>query len=192
MLTPMASGPARKATYQDILDAPPNVVAELVGGELSLLPRPQPRHAFAMGRLTAELDGAFGPGPRRGPGGWVFLIEPELHFGDDVVVPDIAGWRRERYPGHATDEAYFVDPPDFLAEVLSPSTVRWDRLQKMQVYRRERVEYVWLVDPAARTIEAFHLDGLTYRLETTVGGEDTVRVAPFDGLELELTRLWQT
>jgi Uma2 family endonuclease len=144
--------PAKKrATYDDVLNAPPTMVAEIIDGVLSTMPRPASSHAQAAMTLGEELGPPFKRG-KGGPGGWVILTEPELHLGvePDVLVPDLAGWRRERMPV-MPEVAFFTLAPDWVCEVLSPSTQRHDRHGKMPVYQRERVAHVWLVDPIART-----------------------------------------
>ena len=128
---------------------------------------------------------------RGGPGGWVILDldEPELHLGPDVLVPDLAGWRRERMPT-VPDVAAFELAPDWLCEVLSPSTVAVDRVRKMPVYAREGVTHVWLVDPLARTLEVFRREGPGDARVNAWADEDRVRAEPFDAIELELGILW--
>ena len=106
------------ATYQDVLDAPEGMVAELVGGTLHLQPRPASRHARASFKLSARLDDPFDRG-EGGPGGWYFAFEPELHLGDDVLVPDLAGWRRERM-AEFPDAPAIELAPDWVCEILSP------------------------------------------------------------------------
>ena len=184
--------PARKrATYEDVLAAPAHKIAEVIDGDLFLHPRPALAHAQAASALGAEIGTPFGRG-KGGPGGWIILDEPELHLGrePDIVVPDLAGWRRERLP-ELPDAAFLTLAPDWLCEVLSPSTQRLDRTRKMRVYLRERVTHLWLVDPAARTLEIYRLDGPTYRLVDTHSDDTNVRAEPFDAIELELVALWQ-
>jgi len=146
--------PKRKATYDDVLAAPEHQVAEILDGELFLSPRPTARHATATSALGGDLSSAFhrpkGDPPR--PGGWWIIDEPELHFGADVVVPDIAGWQRDRMR-RIPDAAWLELAPDWLCETLSPSTARIDRTRKLAIYAREGVRHVWLVDPLARTLE---------------------------------------
>jgi Uma2 family endonuclease len=134
------------------------------------------------------LGGPFDRG-RDGPGGWFVLDEPELHLGEDVLVPDVAGWRRERMP-RVPRTAAFTLAPDWVCEVLSPSTMAWDRAAKLPVYAREGVRHVWLVDPEARTLEVFRLAGELYTLLVTHAGPARVRAEPFDAIELELALLW--
>jgi len=184
------SAPARKrATYEDILALPAHVVGEILGGELFTQARPRARHAAASSTLGEELGPPFRRG-RGGPGGWIFLDEPELHLGDDVIVPDLAGWRRERMPELA-DVAFLELPPDWVCEVLSPRTARVDRVLKRHIYARERVAHYWLLDPDAKTLEVERLDGETYRVVLSASEDDKVRAEPFDAIELDLGLLWR-
>lgn len=180
----------RRATYDDVLAAPKHVVAEIVAGVLHTQPRPAAKHARAASRLGAELDGPFDRG-KGGPGGWVILDEPELHLHGDVLVPDLAGWRRTRMP-ELPDAAAFELAPDWICEVLSPSTAATDRAEKLPIYARERVEYAWLVDPIARTLEACRVENGRWVILGTWRDEALVRAAPFDAFELELASLWAT
>ncbi|NBD07582.1 Uma2 family endonuclease [Corallococcus silvisoli] len=180
----------KPATYADLEALPEHVVGELVAGELYASPRPAMRHAVVSSRLGGELMGPFGRG-RGGPGGWVILDEPELHFGDDVLVPDVAGWRKERMPV-VPDTAATSLAPDWVCEVLSPSTRTLDREAKLPVYAREGVRHVWLMDPRTRTLEVFGLrDGRYTGLLTHVGAAP-IRAEPFDAVELDLAFLWGT
>ncbi len=183
--------PARKrATYEDVLSAPEHMVAEVIDGVLYTQPRPAMPHAQAATTLGEELGPPFKRG-KGGPGGWVILYEPELHLGSepDIVVPDLAGWRRERMP-LLPHEAYVTLAPDWLCEVLSPSTQMKDRTKKLPLYARERVSHVWLVEPIAKTLEVFRLDGATFRLIATYAEDAKVRAEPFDAIELDLSVLW--
>ena len=109
----------RWAPYQDMLDAPVHRVAEIVDETLYTHPRPAPPHALANSSLQGDLSSAF-PFGRGGPGGWWIIFEPELHLGEDIVVPDLAGGRREHMP-ELPDTAYFTLAPDWACEVLSAS-----------------------------------------------------------------------
>src|SRR5436189_566128 len=145
----------RNATYDDLCALPDHMVAEIIDGDLFASPRPASPHALASSMLGAAVIGSFGDEPRWGdlPGGWWILFEPELHFRRDVLVPDRAGWRRERVPT-VPDVAGFELAPDWACEVISPSTGEIDRGRKMRVYARERVGHLWIVDPILRTLEA--------------------------------------
>lgn len=184
----MGDPASRRATYQDLVDVTGPVVAELLNGVLITHPRPASLHARASSRLGAELDGPFDRG-RGGPGGWVLLDEPELHLSADVLVPDLAGWRRTRMP-ELPDAAAFELPPDWVCEVLSPSTEATDRAEKMPIYARESVGHVWLVDPVAKTLEAFQLEAGRWVMLGAWRDDARLRVAPFAELELELEALW--
>ena len=176
------------ATYQDVLDAPANMVAELVHGALHLQPRPSARHGLASSFLGIEIGGPFSRG-RGGPGGWWIIDEPELHLDDNVLVPDLAGWRRERMPEYP-DTAAFDLAPDWVCEVLSRSTRQFDLVEKRALYGKAGVSHLWFVDPVARTLEAFNnVDG-SWTLVSALKDDDKVSVAPFDAIEFELSALW--
>jgi Uma2 family endonuclease len=190
MNDPTLPSAAVPATYQDVLDAPPNMVAEIVDGSLHLHPRPHPRHARASSRLGTALGGAFDSYDGSGPGGWLILDEPELHLGEDVLVPDLAGWRRERMPA-LPETAWFDVAPDWACEVLSPSTRALDLTGKRDAYAREGVAFLWLVDPLARTLEAFALrHDKRWTLLATLKENDVVRVQPFHEAAFPLGGLW--
>ena len=177
-----------RATYQDVLDAPAHRVAEIVDGTLHTHPRPGGPHIVASSRLGVELGGPFDRG-RGGPGGWWIMDEPELHLGEDVLVPDLAGWRRERMPD-MPDTAYFTLAPDWVCEVLSPSTRRLDLQGKRPVYAREEVRHLWLVDPTDRTLEAFELREGEWVLIATATDDDPISIRPFDATTFSLGDLW--
>jgi Uma2 family endonuclease len=178
----------REVLYAELEKLPSNVVGEIVGGELYVSPRPASPHARAASLLGSELTGPFDRG-RGGPGGWVLLDEPELHLGQDVLVPDIAGWRRERMP-EMPQVAAFSLAPDWVCEVLSPSTAALDRARKMTVYAREGVGHLWLVDPVLQTLEVYRREHGGWFVLGTHVGEARVRAEPFEALELELGALW--
>ena len=184
---PQALAP-RQATYQDVLDAPAHLVAEIINGTLHTQPRPAPAHGEASAGLASELLPAFGRG-RGGPGGWRIHFEPELHLGDEILVPDLAGWRRERMP-ELPDAAYFTLVPDWVCEVLSPSTRRVDLQDKRPIYAREDVPHLWLIDPADRTLEAFELRDGEWVLIATAKDDEPVTVRPFDAITFSLGDLW--
>jgi Uma2 family endonuclease len=184
----MAAPKPRRATYQDILDAPEHEVAEIIDGELFLSPRPAPRHSVAASALGEELGPPFKRG-RGGPGGWMILDEPELHLDPDVLVPDLGGWRLERMPAIA-DEPYFTVVPDWVAEVLSPSTERVDRTRKLAIYARAGVRHVWLVHPIHRSLEVLRLHEGSWLLVAVHRDDQRVRAEPFDAIELDLSILW--
>lgn len=184
----MADPARRHASYEDLLRVPDHLVAEIVNGELVTSPRPAAPHARAASTLSGELYGPFDRG-KGGPGGWLILYEPELHLHGNVLVPDLAGWRRERMP-EMPEAAAFELPPDWVCEVLSPSTASLDRADKMPIYLREGVAFVWLVDPALRMLEVFKLEASSYRLLGVWRDAAEVRVEPFDAFALSLSALW--
>lgn len=181
--------PAEKfATYEDLFDLPKNLVGEIVNGRLVTHPRPAPKHARAYSILGGRIIGPYDEGTD-GPGGWWILDEPEIHLDGDILVPDIAGWRRERMP-KLPETAWFDLAPDWLCEILSPSTVRVDRVEKLPIYARWGVQHVWLVDPDLRTLEAYeNVDG-RWLLIATLKDDDAVSLAPFDAISFSLGGLW--
>lgn len=178
----------RAATYEDLVKVPDHLVAEIVEGELYTSPRPASRHARAASLLGSRLIANFDDGDGGGPGGWWILHEPELHLGPDVLVPDIAGWRRERMP-HLLDTAAFELAPDWVCEVISPRTGRLDRMLKLPAYGRAGVAYAWIVDPIQRTIEAFRLVNGHWSI-LGIYGDDVARIEPFEAIEIPLGALW--
>lgn len=180
----------KPATYADLEALPPNQVGEIIAGVLYASPRPATPHGRVASKLHGELYYPFDRGSGGGPGGWLIRFEEELHLGDDVLVPDLVGWRRARVP--RIPDAPFVEiVPDWLCEVLSPSTAVLDRDKKMTVYAREGVRHVWLADPKAHTLEVFRLEGPHYLRLATWTGEATVRAEPFEAVAIELSTLWE-
>ncbi|MDB4955056.1 MAG: hypothetical protein JWO36_2625 [Myxococcales bacterium] len=178
----------RRATYQDVIDSPEHMVAEIIGGELRLSNRPGGPPTAVVSALNDELGPPFKRG-RGGPGGWLILFEPELHFGEEIIVPDLAGWRRERLP-LVPDAAFITVPPDWVCEVLSKSTEKTDRAEKMPLYASVGVSYAWLVHPRLRTLEAFRLHEGKWLALAVYKDTDRARIEPFDAIELDLTMLW--
>jgi Uma2 family endonuclease len=179
----------RPATYEDLLKVPDHLVAEILDGELHVSPRPAPRHADASSGLGGFLRGPFDRG-RGGPGGWRILAEPELHLGRDVLVPDLAGWRRDRLPALPA-EAYFSVSPDWVCEVVSPSTAAIDRVKKLTIYARAQVRHAWMIDPSARTLEVLRLENGRWTIVSTWSGMETVAAEPFEAIELDFSLLWE-
>lgn len=187
----MAASPVRRSgapSYADLLALPAHVVGEILDGELHATPRPRLRHGRAGWRLTSSLDAPFDRG-HGGPGGWLFLSEPELHLAADIVVPDLAGWRRERLP-EVPDAAYLSLAPDWVCEIASPSTQRVDRGVKMDIYLREQVAYLWLLDPIERYVEVFRRQDTTWVRVGSWTGEAPARIEPFDAAEIDLEAVW--
>ena len=186
----MVTPALKQATYQDILDLPEHVVGEIVGGVLHASPRPAASHARATTSIVGSLSGPFDFGGGNGPGGWILLVEPELHLGADVLVPDIAGWRREKMPELPAAAAITI-APTWLCEVLSPSTARLDRAEKLPAYAAAGVDYVWLVDPLVQTLEVFERQGATWNLAAIYKDDAKIRAVPFDAVEFDLGLLWR-
>jgi Uma2 family endonuclease len=189
----MGKAARQPATYDDVLNAPPNKVAEIIEGELILSPRPAGPHSQAETVLIGELEPPFHRG-RAGPGGWIILAEPELHLGKNVLVPDLAGWRRETMSTIPRSPAYFTIRPDWVCEVLSPSTERIDRGAKIALYAAAGVGQAWLINPLQHTLEVLRLSAETPGQWTSVrvfADEARMRAEPFDAIELELAALWQ-
>ena len=182
------SAQTHRATYQDVLDAPEHRVAEIVEGTLHTHPRPAAPHVRASSVLGRKIGSPYDD-EIDGPGGWWIIDEPELHLGDDILVPDLAGWRRERMPDYP-DTAYFTLAPDWVCEVLSASTRRFDLHGKRPVYAREGVGHLWLVDPTDRTLEAFELRDGQWVLIASAKDDEPVRIPPFDGIAFSLGDLW--
>jgi Uma2 family endonuclease len=178
----------RPATYEDLLAVPEPLVAEILFGELVTHPRPAPRHARAAIRLGAILSGPFDLGVN-GPGGWVFLGEPELHLGEHVVVPDLAGWHQDRLTSYP-DTAWIETAPDWICEVLSPSTESYDRGDKRLIYAETGVAHVWHIDPQLRMLEVFELKGGKWLLLDVFRDGAQVTAAPFAGFSFSLDLLW--
>jgi Uma2 family endonuclease len=186
--------PRRRATYQDLMQVPDTKIAEIIDGELIVSPRPASPHAYAASAMGSVLHGALhgdatGPGDPARPGGWWILLEPELHLGDDVVVPEWAGWRHARMPVFPA-VPFFTQAPDWVCEIVSPSTGRIDRSRKMRIYARESVAHLWLVDPLVCTVEVYRLTGALWTVAAVSGGDDCVRLEPFADAELALGLWW--
>lgn len=167
---------------------PDHLIAEILDGELYATPRPALRHALAGSRLGSEIGGPFDRG-RGGPGGWWILYEPELHLGADIVVPDFAGWRRQRLPA-IPPEPFLTLAPDWACEIVSPTTETIDRGRKLALYAREQVSHLWMLNPLAETLEVYRLESGRWVLLATHAGDTTVRAEPFEAIELDLYRLW--
>ena len=178
----------REATYEDLLKVSDLKVAEILEGELYASPRPAVPHALAASALGSEIGSPFQQG-RGGPGGWWILDEPELHLGRDVVVPDLAGWRRTRMPAPPNAPAISL-APDWVCEIISPSTEAIDRVPKLRIYAREGVAHLWFVNPLTQTLEVLRLQERAWVLVETHDGDAIVRAEPFDAVPLELFRLW--
>ena len=188
-IPPMSgSGPKRPATYEDLLDVPDSLVAEIVdGGARDQFPA---RHSTrgCVSRFRARCIQCSMP-RWRNPGGWVILFEPELH----IVGRDPRPRHRRLASGtHAHPPRCGVhrDFADWVCEVLSPATAALDRTRKMRHYARAGVSHLWLLDPQPETLEVFRLDGDSWRLVTSVAGAVQIAAKPFDAIEMNLARIW--
>jgi Uma2 family endonuclease len=178
----------RAATYKDLELVPDGLKAEILEGDLWVSPHPTPRHQHVGMRLVLELGPPFQDG-RGGPGGWYLLYEPELAFDGDVLVPDLAGWRRERNL-KLMDRAPIIDSPDWVCEIISRSTEKVDRSLKKRIYARHGIQYLWFVDPNRRRLEVMKLDSGEWTTILVVKDDSVAAAEPFDALPLSLARLW--
>jgi Uma2 family endonuclease len=185
----MTSRVIARATYEDLLQVPENLVAELIDGEVYASPRPGGPHNNAASVLGMIVGSAYHIG-NGGPGGWWIHYEPELHLsGGDVLVPDLAGWRRERMPEIPKNHIYSI-PPDWVCEALSESTERVDRAKKLPIYARNGVSYAWIVDAIAQYVEVKRLVNGVWTDIAAFAGEDTMCAEPFEKVEITLSLLW--
>jgi Uma2 family endonuclease len=180
--------PRRPATYADVEAAPPHLVAEIIDGELVTHPRPSPRHGASASALAGELTGPFQKG-RGGPGGWTFIVAPEISFGEQLLVPDIAGWRRERLQSYP-DKNYLTVAPDWVCEILSGSTEKRDRTVKMRIYAEAGIPHLWLIDPRLQILEAFERTEGRWTKAGAWNSDDQVSTPPFEVTSFSLADLW--
>ena len=182
--------PAKKrARYEDLYDIPENMTGEIINGELVVTPRPSRKHTLAASLLGAEIIPPFFHGRGGGPGGWVIILEPEIGLGEDILVPDLAGWKAGRYPEEEPHNR-ISDAPDWICEVLSPGTTRRDKMEKMPIYARHGVSYFWLVDPIARTLDVFRLERGNWMVSGLYVEDAKVWAEPFAEIEIDLRDLW--
>lgn len=185
----MRESAPQKAVYEDLFALPENTTGQIIDGELIATPRPSRRHALAATVLGSRVTSSYYLGGGSGPGGWIILMEPEIRLGDNFVVPDLSGWKRERFPPDE-EENWISVPPDWVCDVLSPNTHRVDKIQKMPLYARHGVRHLWLVDPGAKTLDAFRLESGRWVVLGTFAEADIVRAEPFEELEIDLEHLW--
>jgi Uma2 family endonuclease len=183
--------PAKKAaTYEDLCALPENMMGEIINGELIATPRPSRKHIYATSVLGVRLGPSyhFGEG---GPGGWIILIDPELSLGEHILVPDLAGWKKERVAGLGmVEENWIPVAPDWVCEVLSPGTARMDKTRKMPIYARHAVPFLWFIDPVVRTLDVFGLESGRWTVLGSYAEDDRFRAEPFQEVELHLLDLW--
>ena len=183
--------PARKISlYEQLEDLPVTLTGEILNGQLHTQPRPTGRHASAELGLGDTLYGPFHRGSG-GPGGWRIFIEPEVHFVRDqeVTVPDLAGWRRERLPDIPEGHRFEV-VPDWVCEILSPSTASKDREIKMPIYLHYGVNYCWIIDPVSQTLNTFESGKNGWKETGNFTGDDWVSVDPFSAISFSLSSIW--
>jgi len=178
----------RRAVYEDLFDIPGNMTGEIINGNLYATPRPSRKHVYAVSVLGDEIGSPYRAG-RGGPGGWIILIEPEIAFGRDIIVPDLAGWKKERFPIEEPNNWISV-APDWVCEILSPSTSQVDRTEKMPVYAQHQVSHAWLIDPMLRTLEVFKLESDRWMVLGAYAKAAKVSVEPFVEIGLDLSVLW--
>lgn len=184
----MSEPAKKKATYEDLHSVPGNMIGEIINGELVVTARPAPMHMNVASILGGEIMPPYRFG-RGGPGGWIILDETEIMLGEDLLAPDIAGWRKERFPGWPK-ENWISIPPDWICEILSPTTASKDRVKKMRTYAMYEVGYAWIIDPREQTLEIFKLKfGEWVRLDA-FAENDKMRAEPFLEIEINLANLW--
>jgi Uma2 family endonuclease len=183
----MADLAPKLATWDDLLGVEEGYLGEIVNGELVVTPRPGPPHTETASDLGIVLGGPFRLG-RGGPGGWVIAFEPRVLFIEDIRVPDLAAWRVERY--QRPERGPYTVVPDWVCEILSEDTAIEDRVEKLPLYARARVPFVWLIDPVGFSLEVYELSQGRYFLGQAASGKASLRVPPFDAIELELSLLW--
>jgi Uma2 family endonuclease len=184
-----ARKPAFEELYARYRELPEGTKAEIVAGEIRVLPRPRPKHVRAASILGARLVRRFGWDADDGPGGWVILDEPELRLGDEIRAPDLAGWRLERYEEPEDNPITLV--PDWICEVLSPTTARADRAEKMPLYAENGVGHLWIVDPAMKTLEVYRREGELWVVRSSHGADDIISPEPFEAVPFDLGALWR-
>lgn len=185
----MSEAAKKKASYDDLFTLPENMTGEIIAGELIVTPRPSRKHAAAATLLASRVVPPYQFGEGGGPGGWIILVEPEIGLGENIVVPDLAGWKRERFPFQ--EESNWISvTPDWVCEILSPNTLRLDKVKKMPLYAQFGVGYIWLLDPVAMTLDAFKLEAQRWVLLGSYAEQDQVRLEPFPEIEINLGDLW--
>lgn len=179
----------KSAVYEDLYSIPDAMIGQIINNELLALPRPSSHHSHISFVLSGEIAGPFRFGRNGGMGGWIILYEPEIRLGDHTLVPDIAGWKKERLP-KPPKENWISVPPDWVCEILSPGTERIDRKKKMPIYAEFGILHLWLIDPAEKTFESYRLESGKWLLLAVYGDDDKVRAEPFDAIEIDLSNLW--
>ena len=184
----MSEPAIKKATYDDLYKIPENMTGEIIAGELIVTPRPSRKHVYTASSLEGNLSRYhFGGGA--GPGGWIILVEPEISMGENILVPYLTGWREDRFP-ESEDHNWISAVPDWICEILSPSTAKTDKTDKMPLYARYGVSHLWLIDPLAKTLDVFRLEAGRWVVLSLFAEADKVRAEPFEEVEIDLNSLW--
>jgi Uma2 family endonuclease len=179
----------RRATYEDLLALPEKERAELISGNITLLPSPRPRHSKPQGALRRFVGGPYDDDDGfGGRGGWWIFVEVDVRLGEDVVRPDLAGWLRERLP--KPDVRPIAVVPDWICEILAESNEAHDRVTKRRLYAAHGVRHYWIVDPTARTVETLSLEDGRWVDAGSFDETAVVRIAPFTDVELPVGRLF--
>jgi Uma2 family endonuclease len=184
----MANPALKLPSYEDILNLPEHLIGEIVNGRLDMHPRPSPKHTLASSSLGGELFPHFQK--QGGSDGWWIIDEPELHMGGHILVPDLAGWRKQRMP-KLPETAWFETVPDWICEILSPSTTKIDRSEKMPIYADLGVSFLWLIDPILQTLEVYQLLDGHWSLLHSLKDADQVTTPPFESHTFPLSNLWE-
>ena len=184
------SDPAKKkATYEDLFNIPENMRGEIINGELIVTPRPSRKHGYVAATLIEEVGPPYHRG-RGGPGGWIFIVEPEIILGEHIIIPDVAGWKAERFPKEEEQNPISA-VPDWVCEIISsPKGELYDRGEKMSIYAEYGVHHAWLINPAIRSLEAYRLESGRWSRLGVFGERKKVRVEPFQEIEFDLGDFW--
>lgn len=185
----MSEAAKKRALYDDLCRIPEGTRGEIINGELIVTPRPSRRHTLTTTLLGTRVTSSYHYGEGGGPGGWIIIIEPEIGLGEDILVPDLAGWKQERFPV-SEPHNWISAPPDWVCEVLSPGTVGKDKIRKMLVYARHEIPFAWVIDPLEKTLEVYRLELKRWVVSGLHGEKDKVRAEPFMELEIDLNDLW--
>lgn len=176
-------------TLDDLDALPSHIKGEIIEGVLYTMTRPRGPHQRTALLLGSDLSGPFDDG-RGGPGGWWILPEPGIQLpGTPEIAPDIAGWRRAKLPRLPEDAPIRV-VPDWVCEILSPSTRRHDQLVKKPYYAKIGVSHHWLIDLAAHTLTAYRLESGQWLELGVFGDEREARIEPFAAIPLDVARWW--
>lgn len=185
----MTEPAAKRAVYEDLFGIPENMTGEILNGVLIVTPRPSRKHTVAASRLGGEIIPTHDFGRVGGPGGWVIIVEPEISLGENILVPDLAGWRKERFPVEEPHNWISV-APDWVCEILSPATARMDRTEKMPLYAKHLVSHAWLIDPILKTLEVFRFEPGRWVVLGVYAESAKLHAEPFSEIELDLGLLW--